>query len=91
MTDSHRSPVDHRRSPCVPPVVGLTVGLFVLSRNMTHAYVDPSAGGMLIQFFLGGFVAGFLMLLRLLRGQVASLFRLGRQRDRTSEDDTPQP
>jgi hypothetical protein len=37
------------------------------------AYVDPTTGGLLMQMLLGG--SGVMILLRLLRGRVRTLFR----------------
>ena len=48
-----------------------------------HAYIDPSAGSVLLQLILGG-VAGVLVALRLFWSRLTGLF--GRGRDRRSAE-----
>jgi hypothetical protein len=75
----------------MPTLAACSAFLFVLSTNEAHAYVDPSAGGTLVQFFAGGLVAGVLMIVRLSWHTIASKLGLpnGRARARDDGNDGP--
>jgi hypothetical protein len=51
-----------------------------------HAYVDPSAGSLLLQLILGG-LAGLMVALRLSWKRLTSLFGRGRAPDPAEERD----
>lgn len=57
-------------------VVALLLLLLALPRP-AHAYVDPSAGSLLLQLILGG-IAGLMVALRLSWKRLAGLFGRGR-------------
>jgi hypothetical protein len=63
----------------------LVVVLLLLSLSgPAHAYIDPSAGSVLLQLLLGG-IAGVLVALRLYWNRLTGLFR--RRQDSTTTDE----
>lgn len=80
---SHR--VAHKRLPKYTILASAAVLLGTWS-DVAHAYIDPTAGGTLLQFLLGGFVAGMLMIIRLSWESITSPFRRGKRTHRHDED-----
>ena len=65
----------------------LAVLLLLLSLSgLAHAYIDPSAGSVLLQLLLGG-IAGVLVALRLYWNRLTGLFRGRRDSETTDEGD----
>jgi hypothetical protein len=58
--------------------------------EVADAYIDPTAGGTLLQFFMGGFLAGVLLLGRLFWSSIISLVPFGRRRNHSDNDRTEQ-
>ena len=52
----------------------LLVGVIVIEPDYALAYIDPSAGGLLVQILLGG-IAGIGVLVKLYWGKLTKLFR----------------
>ncbi len=69
---------------------GLAVALLIVTTSVAFAYVDPSAGGMLIQLFVGGLMAGFIMIGRIFWSNITSIFRFGKKRGDIKEEEAPQ-
>ena len=49
-------------------------GIIVIEPDYALAYIDPSAGGLLVQILLGG-IAGIGILVKLYWGKLAKFFR----------------
>lgn len=54
-------------------VAALALGLVVLGARPAHAYIDPSAGSLLLQLLLGG-VAGLAVIVKLYWRRITSFF-----------------
>ena len=52
----------------------LLAGVIVIEPDYALAYIDPSAGGLLVQILLGG-IAGIGVLVKLYWGKLTRLFR----------------
>ncbi|MDE0144516.1 MAG: hypothetical protein OXI53_07805 [Nitrospira sp.] len=52
----------------------LLVGVIVIEPDYALAYIDPSAGGLLVQILLGG-IAGIGVLVKLYWGKLTKFFR----------------
>lgn len=52
----------------------LLVGVIVIEPDHAQAYIDPSAGGLLVQILLGG-IAGIGVLVKLYWGKLTKYFR----------------
>ena len=52
----------------------LLLGIILIEPDFALAYIDPSAGGLLIQILLGG-IAGIGVLVKLYWGKITKLFR----------------
>jgi len=52
----------------------LFVGILVIEPDYALAYIDPSAGGLLVQLLLGG-LAGIGVLVKLYWGKLTKFFR----------------
>ena len=52
----------------------LLLGIMLIEPDFALAYIDPSAGGLLVQILLGGF-AGIGVLVKLYWGKITKLFR----------------
>ena len=52
----------------------LLVGVIVIEPRYALAYIDPSAGGLLVQILLGG-IAGIGVLVKLYWGKLTKYFR----------------
>ena len=50
------------------------LGIMLIAPDYALAYIDPSAGGLLIQILLGG-LAGIGVLVKLYWGKITKLFR----------------
>ena len=60
----------------MPIIIFLLTALLVLVPAPAHAYVDPGAGGMLLQLLLAG-TAGAAMVLKLFWRRIRAFFRRG--------------
>ena len=59
----------------MPKVSGaLLIGIIVVEPDYALAYIDPSAGGLLVQILLGG-IAGIGVLVKLYWGKLTKFFR----------------
>jgi hypothetical protein len=62
-------------------LVGTTIALTLIMTQPAWAYLDPSAGSMMLQLLLGG-IAGAAVALKLFWGKLLSLFgRTARRRE----------
>ena len=52
----------------------LLIGIFLVEPDYALAYIDPSAGGLLVQILLGG-IAGIGVLVKLYWGKLTKYFR----------------
>ena len=52
----------------------LLVGVILIEPDFAMAYIDPSAGGLLVQILLGG-IAGIGVLVKLYWGKLTKFFR----------------
>lgn len=52
----------------------LLLGVILIEPDYALAYIDPSAGGLLVQILLGG-IAGIGVLVKLYWGKLTKLFR----------------
>jgi hypothetical protein len=64
--------------------------LFSSYVEVANAYIDPTAGGTLVQFLMGGVVAGTLMLVRLYWHNLRSWLAIGKRRGQPTDDNTEQ-